>query len=200
MKQKLYIDFDGTLYDSDKLTLMFIDICEKYSLTKADEEQAEAEVFDERYLFDLDIVAEYMHQKHNLPIEFLNDVKELYLDSNIYKDIIVPLEKIKDKYELIILTYGDLSHQQQKIEISKLSKYFKDIIITETDKSKLTEVDYKNGIFIDNNPYQIEKLLTAGASRVIRIRRPIDKYSKIDLNKDVNEYDNFLELVEKELL
>lgn len=201
MKKKLYIDFDGTLYNSDRLTTLFIQICEKYGLTKEDEVQAETELFDERYLFDMDKVVKYLCQKYNLPKQMLVEVEKLYNNQNIFTDIEENLTKLKEsnKYEMIILTYGDISHQQKKIKASKLSKYFENIIIIDSDKSKIQNIDYKNGIFIDNNPAQIDNFIRAGAKKVIRIKRPTDKYSKFDTINKVSEYKDFTTLIDKEL-
>ena len=61
-------------------------------------------------------------------------------------------------------------------------KYFKDIIITNKDKSKLN-IDYTNGIFIDNNPLELEKFYNSNSINLIRIKRDTDKYFKVYLIK-----------------
>lgn len=202
MKEKIYFDFDGTLYNSDKFYKEFLKLCKKYGITKTQEQEAEQELFNGKYLFDLNTITKYLYEKNNLPSEMLEEIDNLYSKPNLYDDVIESLEKIKaaNKYEIIILTYGDISHQEKKIKSSNLSQYLKDIIITEEPKTALTKVDYMNGIFIDNHPYQIENLVKAHAKKVIRVRRREDKYSSIDTNIPVIEYDNLLTLVEKELL
>ena len=51
-------------------------------------------------------------------------------------------------YDLYLLTYGHKNYQRKKINSSNISSFFKNIIITEEDKSKL-DIDYENSIFID---------------------------------------------------
>ena len=56
MKTKVYIDFDGTLYNSDNFYNGFIEICSKYNIEK--------ELFIE--LFDVDeIVYGYLENKYD---------------------------------------------------------------------------------------------------------------------------------------
>ena len=79
-------------------------------------------------------------------------------------------------------------------------KYFDDIIITDKSKLNLENVDYENGVFIENNPYQIDDLYNANSKNVIRIRRNGDKYFYIDTKNSIKEYDDFIQLIEQELL
>ena len=64
-------------------------------------------------------------------------------------------------------------------------------MITDVDKSQL-DIDYKNNLFIDNNPKELIKFQNKGG-KIIRIRRIDDKYSVIDLD-NVLEYKNFFDL------
>lgn len=202
MKDIIYFDFDGTLYDSDNLTNMFLKICQKYNISLEEERKAEAILFDERNLFDLDEIALFLKDKFSLSDAFLKEVESLYLMPNLYSDTISALDLLVDsnKYEIIILTYGKISHQEKKINNCGILKYAKDIIITEGSKANVLKVDYKNGIFIDNNPYQIECFVNTKAKKVLRIRRSIDKYSKTDSKVVTSEYTDLVELVKKELL
>ncbi len=80
--------------------------------------------------------------------------------------------------------------------MSNISSFFKDIIITEKDKSKLG-IDYENSIFIDNNPIEIERFHNSKAKRIIRIIRDNDKYAKDVCNVlNVIECNNFYQIVE----
>lgn len=202
MKEKIYIDFDGTLYDSDNFYAEFLKICNNYAITANDERVAENKLFNGEQLFNLNDIANYLQQTYNLPFKFLKDIENLYFKPNLYDDVIESLEILKstNKYEIIILTYGDFHHQLKKIHSAGLTKYIKDIIITSDSKTNLKEVDYQNSIFIDNNPLQIEKFINQGAKQIIRIRRAIDKYSSIDTRCSINEYDNLVTLVKKELI
>lgn len=202
MKNIVYFDFDGTLYDSDNLTNMFLKLCQRYGVSKEEEKNAETILFDEKNLFDLDEIAVFLKDKFNLSDTFLKEVESLYLIPNLYSDTIPALDLLVDsnKYEIIILTYGDISHQEKKINNCGILKYANDVIITEGSKAGIDKVDYDNGIFIDNNPYQIECFVNTKAKKVLRIRRSIDKYSKTDSNVVTKEYADLVELVKKELL
>ena len=96
-----------------------------------------------------------------------------------------------------VLPIGYIDYQNRKIKGSKLCKYFQDIIITDVDKSQL-DINYKDNLFIDNNPKELIKFQNRGG-KVIRIRRIEDKYSVIDLD-NVLEYKNFFYLKLEEII
>ncbi len=201
MKRKLYIDFDGTLYDTDKLTENLIKLCQKYGLTE-EENKSVKHYLTINHLFDMNEAIKVIQKEYNLPDAILKDAQGLYDLAYIYPDVESSLQKLQesDKYEMYILTYGSTKQQQKKIQTSKIEKYFKDIIVATKNKANLKEIDYKNGIFIDNNPSEIAGFLNAKAQNVIRIRRSTDKYSSQDSPQAIKEYASFEELVEKELL
>lgn len=194
--KKIYIDFDGTLYNTDSFYKDFLDINLKYGISKEEIELIKNNIF-KNSLFNIDVLSDYIIKKYNLRNNYKEEVNKLFNLKYVFDDIIYCLEKLKDKYELIILTYGDYNYQNKKIEGSNLKKYFKDIIIT-NNKSNVSNIDYKNSIFIDNNPNEIKKFIDVNAFKVIRIRRDIDKYSVIDIENDVNEYKSFKEILKKE--
>ena len=188
---KIYIDFDGTIYDTHKLDNKFIDIFQKYNI-------------DSNYIKKLidkiknyNTIANILIQEFNLNNNILNEINSIYSNELVFKDIIPFLEKYYQKHNLILLTLtNDIDYQQRKINSSNLKKYFKDIIITTKDKSKLTNIDYSNGIFIDNNPIELKKFYNSNAKNLIRIKRDNDKYSKLSLDiNNITEYKNFIDLL-----
>ena len=201
MKKTIYFDFDGTLYDSDKLRRQFTDICKKFKILEEDIDTIEQELFTETKLFNLDELANYLSEKYILPPVFLKELENLYSEKNIYPDVYLALNKIKEsqKYDMVILTYGNIKYQQKKIHNCDILEYIKEVIITEKKKSDINNIDYENSIFIDNNPTQI-KALKDKTDNVIRIRRKTDKYSKHDTEISIKEYQDLITLVEKELL
>lgn len=201
MKKTIYFDFDGTLYDSDKLMRKFTDICKKFKILEEDIDTIEQELFTENKLFNLDELANYLSEKYILPPDFLKELENLYSEKNIYPDVYLALNKIKQsqKYDMVILTYGNIKYQQKKIHNCDILEYIKEVIITEKKKSDINNIDYENSIFIDNNPDQI-KALKDKTDNVIRIRRKTDKYSKHDTEISIKEYQDLITLVEKELL
>lgn len=185
---KIYIDFDGTIYNTTKLNNNFITIFSKYNI-------------DEKYIKKLmhnyknyDTLANKIILDNNLDKSIYNELFNLYSRDLVYKDIVPFLKKYHKKYYLVLLTIGNKTYQEKKINSSNLKKYFKEIIITNKDKSKLN-IDYINSIFIDNNPNELKKFYNSNATKLIRIKRNDDKYSKLNLDiKNIPEFNSFEDL------
>ena len=187
---KIYIDFDGTLYNSYKLDNKFINIFNKYNIN----EKYIKKLINE--LKNNNKVANILISEFNIEKNISNEINNIYTDELVFKDAIPFLEKYYQKYDLILLTLtNDIDYQRRKINSSNLKKYFKEIIITTKDKSKIETINYHNGIFIDNNPLELKKFHNSNAIHLIRIKRDTDKYSKLNINIDnIQEYKNFLDL------
>jgi phosphoglycolate phosphatase-like HAD superfamily hydrolase len=191
---KIYIDFDGTLFSSPTQYKRLINVFKKYNIEENYIKKVMKEEFYQKQK-SFDILAQKIIKDKNLNTNILKEVNNIYKPDLVYSDVIPFLEKYQNKYELILLTLGNIEHQEKKINASNLSKYFKDIIITNKDKSKLN-IDYTNGIFIDNNPQELEKFYNSKARYLIRIKRETDKYSKIPLNiNNILEFKDFNELI-----
>lgn len=188
---KIYIDFDGTIYDTHKLDTKFIEIFQKYNINSKYIKKLINEIKN------YNTIANILIKEFNLNNNILNEINSIYSYELVFKDTIPFLEKYYQKYNLILLTLtNDLDYQQKKINSSNLKKYFKEIIITTKDKSKITNINYNNGIFIDNNPLELKKFYNSNATNLIRIKRDNDKYSKLSLNiNNIKEYKNFTELL-----
>ena len=191
---KIYIDFDGTLFNTDKFYQDYLDILNKYNISSLEIDEMKKELFTNRR-FNLDILTDYIISKYNIK-NLKQEVEFLYNNSYVFEDVIPFLEKYKN-YNLILLTLGDIDYQNRKIESSNLSKYFQDIIITDVDKSQL-DINYKDNLFIDNNPKELIKFQNRGG-KILRIRRIDDKYFVIDLD-NVLEYKNFFDLKLEEII
>ena len=191
---KIYLDFDGTLFNTDKFYQDYLNLFQEYGLDEDLINNIKLKLF-KTTKFNLDILTNYLVKEYNLDNNILLKVNNLYNSSYVFKDVIPFLEKNKN-LEINLLTYGDYNYQLKKIEGSNLKKYFKNIIITDKDKSKLN-LDYQNNLFIDNNPIEIKKFLEV-TKNVIRIRRKEDKYSKLESNS--REYKSLLEIVLKDVL
>lgn len=179
---KVYIDFDGTLFDTDRYTKDFMNIFHEYDINEEIFDETKKILFNENKLFNINVIIDYFIEKYDIDIQLRRKIDDLLNHSYIYSDVLDCLNMlVNNGYELYLLTYGDKDFQKMKIDASNISKYFKEIIITEKDKSKLN-LNYKNSIFIDNNPIEIESFCNSKAKSVIRIRRNSDRYSKIDCN------------------
>lgn len=190
----IYIDFDGTLYNTDKLYKNFINIFKKYNIEEKEIKDLMKQV-PYKTTKSFDVLADIIIKKYNLNSDIHNKLNKIYHNNYLYNDVILFLEKYYKKYNLVLLTLGNISYQQKKINNSKINKYFKDIIITDKDKSKLN-INYSKGIFIDNNPKELKNFYNSNATNLIRIKRKNDKYSKLTLNiKNVPEFKDFNDLL-----
>nr|WP_298997895.1 HAD family hydrolase [uncultured Allomuricauda sp.] len=79
------------------------------------------------------------------PVELLDGVEEV-------------LEKLKDKYRLIVLTKGDLLDQERKLEKSGLSQYFHHVEVLSDKKER----NYKN--LLDHLDIDVSEFLMIGNS------------------------------------
>lgn len=196
MKTKIYLDFDSTLFNTDCYDSELLAICKLYKIDESKFNDIKTKLFKKNTDFDIDEFINYLIKKEYVDKNILNDIELLKNRNFIYEDTIFFLDNLKDKYDLILLTRGQEKNQQDKIRASRLEKYFSKIIITSNDKSKLDNVDYLNSIFIDNNPLEIERFISAKAKRVIRIKRNTDKYSKINLtDSKLETYTNLKDIL-----
>ncbi|MDI6591630.1 MAG: HAD hydrolase-like protein [Patescibacteria group bacterium] len=122
----------------------------------------------------------------------------------LYKDAIWFLKKWKNKADLILLSYGEEKFQRQKIEKSKIKKYFKKIIITrDIEKTKPFKKAFQKNkkiIFVEDNPEALFKIKENYPKVIaIRINRKEGKYwqeknnSKIDFSiRNLRELEKIL--------
>lgn len=190
----IYLDFDHTLYNPITLTdEMLLAICEKivdYSKEKLDKSELMLELkgmFNREHIYNIYELARYFGEKYSvnsdLLIESVNKV--IYnCSKNVFEDVIPFLKSVKEKgHRIFMLSYYEygLEYQMAKITGSKLCDLFDAIIATGQKKYELT-IDYKNSIFVDDNPKDLEGLASRNPYRLIRIRRKEGRYS----NKTVN--------------
>ena len=85
--------------------------------------------------------------------------------------------------------------QVLKIKGSGLIKYFDALYITSKPKYEL-DINYENGIFIDDRAKDLLGLYSKNAKKVIRLRRKGNKYSIEDIgNAEIEEYSSFGEIL-----
>jgi len=194
---KIYIDFDGTLFNTDKYIEDVINILNNYGIDKKLFEEVKKNFYINNKVFDITNILDYFIDKYNIDNDLKYKISSLLNNSYIYPDVIENLKILIDMgYELYLLTYGYKNYQRKKINSSNISNFFKNIIITEKDKSKL-DIDYENSIFIDNNPIEIERFHNSNAKKIIRIIRENEKYSKDICNVlNVIECNSFYHIVE----
>ena len=198
-----YFDFDNTLYETAKLTEVMLNaivnsIYNKTGKNLEDLKKYAKENFNSTTgnIFNFAVqMAEKFKSDKNKVLEDLNNA--IYSgESIVFEDARRFAEKLyKNNNKLYILTYipdkKNHDYQMKKIIGSGIAKYFNSIIITSEYKFNLS-LDYKNGIFFDDDPRDLNGLFEKNPIKVIRIRKENNKRSKIDMeNKEIEEYKTF---------
>lgn len=201
-----YIDFDNTLYNTPLLTdKMLNSIVE--SIREKNTNLASVALYEEcksmfnrENIYNIYELAKYFANKYNLDATVvINNLNTIILNGSdlVFKDSIPFLKKLKEKgHKVYILSYckDSLEYQSIKIAGSKIADFFDALYITSVPKYTL-DLDYKNGIFIDDNPDDLLGLYSKNPKQVIRLRRKENKYSVKDIdNDDIKEYLNFNEI------
>lgn len=187
-----YIDFDNTIFDTVSFYNDLKKIMYDYGIndTIIDNYQQQEKCYNPLNLIDDLIEKNAVDKSILIYIDKIFDNGEDYL----YQDALLFLEKIKSNNKLVLLTYGNQTYQERKINSSKIKDYFDEIIITDKSKASL-ELDYQNGIFIDDNTDVLQELLTRKPSKLIRIKRLNNPRSNVMINNDfIEEYKDFNEI------
>ncbi len=202
-----YIDFDNTLYNTPKLTTAMLEcIATEIATTNA---QASFNIaykecttmFTREHIYDIYKLVRYFSQKYNINAENTNKKIDTLLSNSfqyVYEDVIPFLEKIKkEEHKIYMLTYFEenLEYQLKKIAGSKLANYFDAIYTTKALKYEL-DLNYSNGIFIDDKPSDLVGLYSKKPLQVIRLKRDTNKYSTTQLDiSEIKEYKSFEEII-----
>ena len=197
-----YIDFDNTLYNTPKLTEKMILCVSTYISEKKSIDQNilynECKLsFNHEHIYNIYEFIHYISTKYDLsPFPIINNVNNILLNGEefVFDDSIPFLKNLKIKgHQIYMLSYAknNLQYQTIKISGSKLSRYFDALFITSKEKFNL-DIDYTNGIFIDDNPKDLLGLYSKNAKQVIRLRRQDNKYSILDINNNnIEEFSDF---------
>ena len=200
-----YIDFDSTLYDTTSLTNDMLETMALH-IDKSNKDNILQELkslFNREHIYNIFDLCNYFEKKYSLESNYLlNPVKEVIKNGSkyVYDDVISFLNKLKEKNNKIqMLTSStikeNMEFQSLKILGSGLSNYFDVITITSVPKFSLG-LKYKDGIFIDDNPKDLESLFKANGKRIIRIKRKNGKYSNKLLNiSKIEEYTTLSEIL-----
>lgn len=200
MKIKLFVDFDGTLFDTSLFKEKLFEI---FKLTGATDDEImhcyNSECLDFKYSPFSNL--EKLYQLKQFDIEAARrDINELCSESYkyVYADSDHFLSEIdRNQYELNLLTLGDIEFQRSKVENSKLTKHFNNIYYCENQKwdfiEKLVDQNEKF-IIIDDRGDTAEKI-KAKFKRSMPIM--IDRFDRIEDN--YTPKDNFQGLTIKNL-
>ena len=193
-----YIDFDHTLFNTPKITEKMLQAI--VNVSKLDIMDECKSMFNRNSIYNIYDLAKYFANKYNL-----NENTLIYaINDAIYncKDLVFPdgisfIQKLKEKgHKVYMLSYYEhgLQYQIAKITGSHISDLFDGIIVTGDLKFNL-DLDYTNGIFIDDKPADLIGLYSKNPLKVIRLKRKNHKYSEKKLDINIEEYENFDEIL-----
>ena len=204
---KYYIDFDNTLFNTPlltnaMLTLISNEIFKEHSSLNFDEVYAECKsMFNREHIYNIYELALYFSEKYNLDSEKVRkNLNHIIANTEdfLYEDSIDFLKELKEAgHNLYILSYdaNSLTYQSAKISGSGIANYFDALYITSVPKYTL-DINYEDGIFIDDNPSDLVGLYSKNPIQVIRIRREGNKYSSKEIdNSNIKEYKTLSEIV-----
>lgn len=156
MKTKIFIDFDGTLFDTQILKKKLYNLCVGLGFS--------SDVITQSYrlecadgLFSPDGLVRRLAKIKKIDFQIAADnTKVLISESKKYlfddsTDFLACLDR--NKSEINLMTLGDLSFQRKKVENSGLSEYFDNIYYVDKDKWKIMDQYVEKDelfIFIDD--------------------------------------------------
>ena len=197
-----YIDFDNTLYETAKLTdKMLVNIANVISLKVSEAFDNIIKYVKDNFDSTNDNIFTYgnkLAEKYGVDSEDITNAINNAINNG--KDFVFPdarmfLIKLKDLgFKVYVLTYlpkTNQEYQMQKIKGSGIASFFDGIIMTTEYKFNL-DINYENGIFIDDDPRDLKGLVEKKPIKVIRIRKENNKRSKIEIdNPQIEEYKDF---------
>lgn len=204
-----YIDFDNTLYETGKLTKDILnELAKTISVSKKIEFQKVLSDLQNSFNSTIDnfeSFAEELSVKYDVKYSVLqNHLQKIIIlegSNYVFPDAFQLLKRLKSKNENVcILTYvaqtKNLHQQALKLAGSGILPYVTEVYNTTRYKFDL-QIDYKNGIFIDDSPRDLEGLYKAGARQLIRIKKPNNEKrtsKKLNLPIEIPTYENFEEI------
>ena len=193
-----YLDFDYTLFDTHAFRQGLYEILEKNGLDKTYLALTPEMKTSGQKLLNIKELFKSLSETKNIPLNnFLEPLEELYsrCDQFVYDDSVEFIKYLKSKnHKLHVLTWGEKEFQKEKLQASKLYDYFDEIVYAEVLKYEL-DIDYTNGIFVDDSVRDLEGLYNKQAKQVFRIKRPNGKNSDKELNiKEILEFNSLKEL------
>ena len=204
-----YIDFDNTIYETGKLTKdiliafskvinSFTDLDFNYILN--DLQKSFNSTIDNFVSFSLSLSSKY-NIKNSEFQRVLNEYIIINGNQYVFPDALKFLKGLQDEGEKVcILTYvsnpRNLQQQALKISGSGIFPYVTEVYNTTRYKFEL-EINYENGIFIDDSPRDLEGLYNAGARNLIRMNKPNNTKrtsKKLNLPIEIPTFESFDEI------
>lgn len=195
---KYYLDFDYTMFDTYAFREGLYEILKINGLDESYLALTLEMKTNGQKLLNIKELFKSLSITRNIPEEnFIKPLEKLYSRCGefVYDDTVDFLKYLKSKKnQVCVLTWGEKNFQQEKLKASGLYDYFDEIIYAEQLKYTL-DLDYANGIFIDDSIRDLEGLYNRNANQVFRIKRPNGKNSNKELNiKEIMEFNSLKEL------
>lgn len=200
-----YIDFDNTLYNSTQLTKRMLNTISNCAALQKNLEQKEVlkvckQIFNRDHIYNIYELITYISDKYGLNSSLIHDsVDRIIANSEdlVYSDVIpflINLKKQNHSIYMLSCAENRLKYQTAKIAGSGILNYFDAVFVVSSRKHTL-DINYSNGIFIDDNPKDLLELYSKNPKEVIRLRRKDNRYSLKDLNEvNIKEYEDFSQI------
>ena len=201
-----YIDFDNTLYETGRLTkdilMEFTNVISKKKKLDADKILEDLTKSFNSTVDNFETFAFMLSSKYQIDYNiFQSHIQKIIIvqgKNYVFPDAFQFLKKLKENHQSVcILTYvaqsKNLHQQSLKLAGSGLLPYITEIYNTTRYKFEL-EIDYKNGIFIDDSPRDLEGLYNSGARKLIRIKKPNNQKrtsKKLNLPIEIQTFESF---------
>lgn len=164
MKTKIFVDFDGTLFDTGKLRAQIYKTFEKVGFPHDQIDETYREECED-YRYSPQSQAERLCKTRECDLDELKkDLSLLQWDTKkwLYKDSIEFLRSLdREKYEIDLLTLGDVHFQKSKVDHSGLAHYFDNIYYSVIQKwdflEKIVAKD-EQFVIIDDRPDTLEEI------------------------------------------
>ena len=197
---KIYVDFDRTLFDCDRFLGDIYALMNKYNITKEMFVECQNQCIEKG--FNPYLILDLVKEKYNFDNKLYQDLDLFMEDTSnyLYSDASTFLNYLKLlKYEVIILSKGNIDYQKKKIMNSHIDLLYSDLIITRNHKGDLG-LDYINSIFIDDNPKEILSIMNQKPKKIIRLQRDDSLYANIPMEVDILSYKTLQEIIDDKVL
>lgn len=204
---KIFIDFDDTLFDSNKFKKYFENIFIEEGISRKKLRKAYDQA-KEKGVYSLENHLSLLSQNFGINKEIIKEkLKLLFSDLSccVYKDSWKILDQFPKK-NLFILSFGQHSFQRKKIISSKVIRKVSKVIITQNRKIKtihefVKKYDYNKEklVFIDNRAKFLERIEKIDY-KILTIQMVRNKSEKIAKHADhrVKNFGEVIKIIKKE--
>lgn len=178
-------DFDDTLFDNQKLKKDIFKILKNNKLNKEEITQSYLSVRHD-YSFENHI----NHIKSNYPKvdskKIKNELKSINLENHLSKYTEEVLNQIKNEHNLILITYGNLKFQKEKLYKTGIKRFFKKelIFITNTNKIEiLNKIEISEETYFLNDKEEENKIIKQKFKKLKVVKIDNKNHIKKAINK-----------------